>query len=102
MWSLKIARAFKMSETTQAIGFLYQRLLTGFIMMVFFANLSLTEFLVWVLALFLHFLDSFFWVLIGTLCSIVLLILGFFKNSLLAPLFSYHALMFLIICNIAI
>ena len=86
MWSLKIARAFKMSETTQAIGFLYQRLLTGFIMMVFFANLSLTEFLVWVLALFLFLRQLFLGLNWNSLwyCPINT---GFFQEFIIGPTF---------------
>ena len=59
----KTTRAFNMSGATQAVTFIYPRLLTGFVMLVLFINLSPMEFQVRYLALFLLFavIDGFKW-----------------------------------------
>ena len=61
----RITRALNRSGTTRAVALIYQRLLTGFSMLVFFTNLSLMEFHVRYLALLLPFsvIDCFrqFW-----------------------------------------
>ena len=51
----RIARAFNSSGTTRAVALIYPRLLTGFGMLIFFTKLSLMEFQVRYLALFLLF-----------------------------------------------
>ena len=59
----RIARAFNRSGTARAVALIYPRLLTGFGILVFFTNISLTEFQVRYLALFLLFsvIDGFEW-----------------------------------------
>ena len=46
----RIARAFNKSGTNQAVALIYPKLLTGFGMLVFFADLSVMEFQVRYLA----------------------------------------------------
>ena len=74
---------------------IYQRLLTRFGMLVFFTNLSLTEFQVRYLALFLLFLviDGFecFWM--ESIQENIQLMLEFLKAPVLALHFSYYTLM---------
>ena len=59
----KTTRAFNRSGATQAVTFIFPRLLTGFAMLVLFINLGLMEFQVRYLALFLLFavIDGFKW-----------------------------------------
>ena len=70
---------------------IYPRLLTGFGMLVFFTNLSLMEFQVRYLALFLRFsvIDGFEWFWMESLYKNILLMLEFFK----APFLVLHFLM---------
>ena len=74
---------------------IYPRLLTGFGMLVFFTNLSLTEFQVRYLALFLLFsaIDGFkrFWM--ESLCKNIKLMPEFLKTPFLVLHFSYYTLM---------
>ena len=49
----RIARAFNRSGATRAVHLIYLRFMTGYHMLVFFTNLSLTEFQLGYLALFL-------------------------------------------------
>ena len=72
---------------------LYLRLLTRFGMLVFFTNLSLTEFQVKYLTLFHLFLvvDGFEWLWMGSLCKTIQLMLEFLK----APLFLLTLMIFL-------
>ena len=58
-----ITRAFNRSAATQAVALIHARLLTGFCMLAFFTNLSLMEFQVRHLAIFLFFsvIDEFKW-----------------------------------------
>ena len=73
---------------------IYPRLLTGFGMLPFFTNLSLTEFQVRYLTLFLlfSFIDSFeeFW--IGSLQKNIQLMLEFIKTPFWVLHFSYYTL----------
>ena len=73
---------------------IYPRLLTGFGMLAFFTNLSLTEFQVRYLTLFLLFsvIDSFeeFW--IGSLQKNIQLMLEFIKTPFWVLHFSYYTL----------
>ena len=70
---------------------IYPRLLTGFGMLVFFTNLSLMEFQVRYLALFLLFsvIDGFKWFWMGSLHKNIQLMLEFLKASF----FSYYTWM---------
>ena len=70
---------------------IYPRLLTGFGMLVFFTNLSLMEFQVRYLALFLLFsvIDGFEWFWMGSLHKNIQLMLEFLKASF----FSYYTWM---------
>ena len=74
---------------------LYPRLLAAFGMLVFFTNLSLTEFQVRYLALFLLFsvIDGFEWFWMGSLHKSFLLMLEFLKAPFLVLHFSYYTLM---------
>ena len=74
---------------------IYPRLLTGFGMLVFFTNLSLMEFQVRYLALFLLFsvIDSFEWFWMESLHKNIQLMLEFFKAPFLVLHFSYYTLM---------
>ena len=86
---------------------IYLRLLTGFCMMVLFSNVSLREFKLGYLALFLLFsvIDGFEWFWMESLYKNIQLMLEFLKGPFLVLLFSYFTLMtFLIMisCNIAI
>ena len=74
---------------------IYPRLLTGFGMLVFFTNLSLMEFQVRYLALFLLFsvIDSFKWFWMGSLHKNIQLMLEFLKVPFLFLHFSYYTLM---------
>ena len=88
--SHRIARAFNRSEATWAVALIYTRLLTGFDMLVF-TNLSLMEFQVRYLALFLLFsvIARFGWFLVGNLHKNFQLLLEFFKRPFLVLHFSY-------------
>ena len=74
---------------------IYPRLLTGFGMLVFFTNLSLMEYQVRYLALFLLFsiIDSFKWFWMETLNKNIHLMREFFRAPLLVLHFSYYTLM---------
>ena len=71
------------------------RLLTGFGMLIFFTNLSLMEFQVVYLALFLLFsvIDGFGWFWMGSLHMNIQLLLEFLKAPFLVLHFSYYTLM---------
>ena len=73
---------------------IYPRLLTGFDMLVFFTNLSLMEFQVRYLALFLLFsvIDDFEWFWMESLHKNIQLILEFLKAPFLVQHFLYYAL----------
>ena len=74
---------------------IYPRLLTGFGMLVFFTNLSLMEFQVRYLALFLLFsvIDGFEWFWMESLHKNIQLMLEFLKASFLVLHFSCYTLM---------
>ena len=77
---------------------IYPRLLTGFGMfgmLVFFTNLSLTEFQgrYFVLLLLFSVIDGFRWFWLGSLCKNIQLILDFLKAPFLVLHFSYYKLM---------
>ena len=74
---------------------IYPRLLTGFGMLVFFTNLSLMEFQVRYLALFLLFsvIDDFEWFWMESLHKNIQLMWEFLKAPLLVLHFSYYTLM---------
>ena len=77
---------------------IYPRLLTGFgmfEMLVFFTNLSLTEFQgrYFVLLLLFSVIDGFRWFWLGSLCKNIQLILDFLKAPFLVLHFSYYKLM---------
>ena len=77
--SNRISRSFNRSRATGYIGLLiYPRLLKGFSMLVFFTNVSLMEFQVNYVALFLLFStrDSYGWFWIGSLHKNIQLILA--------------------------
>ena len=75
--------------------FIYPRLLTGFGMLVFLTNLSLIEFQVRYLTLFLLFsvIDSFKWFWMESLHKNIQLMLEFLKAPFLVLHFSYYTLM---------
>ena len=82
---------------------IYPRLLTGFGMLVFFTNLSLMEFQVRYLALFLLFsvIDDFEWFWMESLHKNIQLMLVFLKAPFLVLHFSYSTLMtFLMILSV--
>ena len=70
---------------------IYPRLLTGFSMLVFFTNLSLMEFQVRYLALFLHFsvIDGSKWFWMESLHKTIQLMLEFLKAPFLVLHFRY-------------
>ena len=74
---------------------IYPRLLTGFGMLVFFTNLSLMEFQVRYLALFLLFsvIDDFEWFWMESLHKNIQLMREFLKAPFLVLHFSYYTLM---------
>ena len=74
---------------------IYPRFLTGFAMLVFFTRLSLMEFQVRYLALFLLFsvIDSFRWFWLRSFHKNVQLMLEFLKASFLVLHFCYYTLM---------
>ena len=74
---------------------IYPRLLTGFGMLVFFTNLSLMEFQVRYLALFLLFsvIDGFEWFWMESLDKNIQLMQEFLKAPFLVLHFSYYTLM---------
>ena len=74
---------------------IYPRLLTGFVMLFFFTNLSLMEFQVRYLPLFLLFsvIDGSEWFWMGILHRNIQLMLEFLKDSFLVLHFSYYTLM---------
>ena len=78
--------------------FIYPRLLAGFGMfgmLVFFTNLSLTQFQgrYFVLLLLFSVIDGFRWFWLGSLCKNIQLILDFLKAPFLVLHFSYYTLM---------
>ena len=86
---------------------IYPRLLTGFGMLVFFTNLSLMEFQVRYLALFLLFsvIDSFKWFWMGSLHKNIQFMLEFLKGPVFSPtlfLLYINDLPDDVICNIPI
>ena len=83
----RIARAFNRS--------VYRRLLTEFDMLVFFTNLSLMEFQVKYLALFLMFsvVDDFEWFWMKSFGKNIQFMLEFLKAPFLGLHFSYYTLM---------
>ena len=91
----RIARAFNRSGGTRAVALDNLRLLTGLGMLVFFTNLSLMEFQVRYLALFLLFsiIDSFKWFWKGRLHKNIQLMQEFLKAPFLVLHFSYYTLM---------
>ena len=95
VWSDRVARAFNRSGAAWAVAFDISRLLTEFTMLVFFTNLSLTEFQVRYLSLFLLFsvIGSFGWFWMGNFHNNIQLMLEFLKRSFLALHFSYYTLM---------
>ena len=74
---------------------IYPRLSTGFGMLVFFTSLSLMEFQVRYLALFLLFsvIDDFEWFWMESLHKNIQLVLKFLKGSFLVQHFSYYTVM---------
>ena len=74
---------------------IYPRLLTGFGMLVFFTNLSLVEFQIRYLALFLLFsvIDGFRWFWMESLHKNIQLMLEFLKGPFLVLHFSCYTLM---------
>ena len=91
----RIARAFNRSGVTLVWQLIYLRLLTGFGMLVFFTNLSLTEFQVRYSALFLLFsvIDDFEWFWMESLHKNIQLVREFLKAPFLVLHFSYYTLM---------
>ena len=91
----RISRGFNKSGSTRAVALDISKLLTGFGMLVFFTNLSLTEFQVRYLALFLLFsvIDGFEWFWMGSLHKNIQLMLEFLKPPFLVLHFSYCTLM---------
>ena len=77
---------------------IYPRLLTGFGMLVFFTNLSLMEFQVRYLALFLLFsvIDDVEWFSMESLHKNIQLMLEFLKAPFVVLYFSYYTLMTLL------
>ena len=99
----RIARAFNRSGATRAVALDISKALTEFGMLVFFTNLSLMEFQVRYLALFLLFLViggfGLFWM--GNLHKNIQLMLVFLKGLFLVLHFSYYTLMtFLIMLSV--
>ena len=92
--SNRIAWAFNRSGATRAVALEYPRLLTGFGMLVFFKNLSLMEFQVRYLALFLLFsvIDGFEWFWMESLHKNIQLMREFLKVPSLVLYFSYYTL----------
>ena len=92
----RIARAFIKSGGTRTVALdISKAFEKAFGMLVFFTNLSLVEFLVRYLALFLLFLviDGFEWFWMESLCKNIQLMLEFLKAPFLALHFSCHTLM---------
>ena len=83
---------------------IYPRLLTGFGMLVFFTNLSLIEFQVRYLALFLLFLviDNFEWFWMESLNKNVQLMGEFLKALFLVLHFSYYILMMIFLTMVSV
>ena len=82
---------------------IYPRLLAGFSMLVFFTNLSLTEFWISYLALFLLFsvINGFKWFWMRSLHKNIELMLEFLMGPFLVLHFSYYLLMtFLMMLNV--
>ena len=77
---------------------IYPRLLTGFGMLVFFKNLSLTEFQVRYLVLFLLFsiIDKFEWLWLESFCRNIQLMLEFIEAPFLVLHFSYYTIITLL------
>ena len=86
-------------ELHQLQHLIYPRLLTGFGMLVYLTNLSLIEFQVRYLTLFLFFfvLDDFKWFLMASLHKNIQLILELLKGPFLVLYFSYYTLIIFLI-----
>ena len=93
--SNRVATVFKRSGTTQALHLIYPRFFKEFGMLVFFTILSLMEFYVRYLSLFLLFsvIDSFEWFWMGSLHKNIQLMLESLKTPFLVLHFSYYTLM---------
>ena len=91
----RIARVFNRSGATRAVALDISKVLTEFGMLVFFTNLSLMEFQVRYLALFLLFLviGGFGLFRMGNLHKNIQLMLVFLKGLFLVLHFSYYTLM---------
>ena len=91
----RIARAFNRSGATRAVALDISKALAGFGMLVFFTNLSLTEFQVRYSALFLLFsvIDDFEWFWMESLHKNIQLMQEFLKAPFLVLHFSYYTLM---------
>ena len=81
-------------EPLQLQHLIYPRLLTGFVMLVYFTNLSLIEFQVRYLTLLLFFsvLDDLKWFLMASLHKNIQLILELLMGPFLVLHFSYYTL----------
>ena len=98
----RIARAFNKSGATRAVALDISKLLTGIGMLVIFTNLSLMEFQVIYLALFLLFsvIDGFEWFRMGSLLKNIQLMLEFLKAPFLVLHVPFYTLMtFLMLCD---
>ena len=91
----RIASTFNRSRATRAVDLIHPRLSTEFGMLVFFTNLSLMEFQVRYLALFLLFsvASGFRWLWMGNLNKNIQLMLEFHMGPFLVVHFSYYTLM---------
>ena len=106
----RIASSFNRSGATRAVALDIFKVLTGFGMLVVLTNLSLMEFQVRYLSLFLLFsiIEDFEWFWMGSVHKNIQLMLEFLKAPFLVLYFSYYILMkFLmmlddVICDIAI
>ena len=90
----RIARAFNRSEASQTVALDILKAFDRVCMLVFFTNLSLMEFRVSHLALFLLFSvkDHFKWLWLASLHKNIQLTLGLLKVSFLILHFSYYTL----------
>ena len=91
----RIAKAFNRSGATRAVALIYPKFLIRFGMLVFFKNLSLMEFQVRYLALFLPFsvIDNFKWFWMESLHKNIQLMQELLKAPFLVLHFSYYTLM---------
>ena len=95
LYLIELLRLFTGLELLKLWHVIHPRLLTGFGILVFFTNLSLMEFQVRYLALFLLFsvIDCFEWFWMESLPENIQLILEFLKALFLVLYFSCHRLM---------